>query len=406
MSTTDTRAEQPQTQAPFAHPDELLLLSKDSSLPKIMLYACGATMTDISANSNIDDIAYGGGPELTARELIENHVPEVLNIAQILIIPDIPEKSWIRVAQHFNEYSSREKIDIVGGVLICTTNGLEEVAFGLELTVNTTKPLILSGAMRPALSLSSDGPLNLYNSIATAISPLSRSRGVMVVMNGRIVSAYYVAKTNANTVDTFKALEQGSLGIMLGGRPMYYYEPARPMARKWFDVEGVKEDEGEDELPKVLVLYSHVGDEASMIEAAVESGAKGLIIAGKGIGVVLGKSREVADRVVATGIPVVVAARPLTGVSIPVLINDPLISSNGLNALQARIQLQLALATGVKDHEEIRELFESDFHRNIFKDNWGTAQRHANPSAAGKNSAEGAVDKRGEGEESKVAESD
>ncbi|OCF36943.1 hypothetical protein I316_01541 [Kwoniella heveanensis BCC8398] len=327
-------------------------------------------MLDISGNSNIDDIAYGGGSEITAQEFIERHVPEVLKIAQVLIVPDVPMTAWIRIAQHFNEYSRRCD-DIVGAVLIRATNSLEEVAFGLDVIIQGSKPFILSGAMRPALSLSSDGPLNLYNAIATAISPLSRDRGAMVVFGGKIVSAYYVAKTNANSVDTFKSFEQGNLGIMLGGRPMFYFEPAQPMGKRWFDVKAVKEDE----LPKVLILYSHIDQDASLIEAAVRSGAKGIVIAGGGIGVLAKQPRQIAELVATAGTPVVVAARPFTGVSVPVLLEDLLIHSERLNALQARIQLQLALATGVQAHKDIREMFEGLFHEHIFKGNWGTAQR-------------------------------
>ena len=50
------------------------------------------------------------------------------------------------------------------------------------------------------------------------------------------------------------------------------------------------------------------------------------------------------------------------------------IHSGLLTSLQARVQLQLALATGM-DSSAIQEMFQGAFYENIYKDNWGVAPR-------------------------------
>lgn len=124
-------------------------------------------------------------------------------------------------------------------------------AFGVDMTFNCSKPFIATGAMRPDTYISPDGRSNFYQAVAAAASPSSRDRGGLIVFNDRITSIYYSTKTNANTPDTFKALEQGNLGVFLGGQPFYYFDPAYPTGRPYFDVTNTTE------LPSVITLFGH-----------------------------------------------------------------------------------------------------------------------------------------------------
>lgn len=75
-----------------------------------------------------------------------------------------------------------------------TQDTLEETAFTLDITLTCDKPLVVTGAMRPASALSADGPNNLISAVSVAVTPSSRGRGVLVVLNDRICQAWYCAK--------------------------------------------------------------------------------------------------------------------------------------------------------------------------------------------------------------------
>lgn len=73
--------------------------------------------------------------------------------------------------------------------------------------------------------------------------------------NFSITSIFYSTKTNANTPDTFKALEQGNLGAFLAGQPFYFFGPAYPTGRPYFDVSNVTNLT--DGLPAIIIVYGH-----------------------------------------------------------------------------------------------------------------------------------------------------
>ena len=101
--------------------------------------------------------------------------------------------------------------DVAGIVVTHGTDTTEETAFFLDLVNQTEKPIIVVGAMRPATAISADGPMNLLNAVKLAASDESLGRGTMIILNDYIGSAYYTTKTNAISLDTFKARDQGYL---------------------------------------------------------------------------------------------------------------------------------------------------------------------------------------------------
>ena len=215
------------------------------------------------------------------------------------------------------------------------TDTMEETAFFLDLTIHSAKPVVVVGSMRPATAISADGPMNLLEAVSLAANKNAANRGTMVVLNDRISSAFYVTKTNATTLDTFKAVEQGYLGTFIGTSPKFYFQPAQPVNKPSFDIAKI------DSLPKVEIIYMYQNQDTSMIDAAVRNGAKGIVIAGTGNGSFPTRFKEKVKSLMDQGIPVVRATRTGSGY---VSEKEEGIGSGYFNPQKSRILLSLALA--------------------------------------------------------------
>ncbi|RYP52951.1 hypothetical protein DL768_001945 [Monosporascus sp. mg162] len=346
--------------------DGIVWISRNSSLPKVMVYNTGGTIVSASNYSALDNINYGRGPRPTTEDLIGN-VTEVLEVAQLGIVEfeapggssGVNSSLYLNISQVANRQLCSEGSDIAGAIMLHGTNTLEETAFGVDLTFNCSKPFIATGAMRPSTYISPDGPSNFYQAVAAAASPSSRDRGGLIVFNDRIVSIYYSSKTNANTLDTFKSIEQGNLGVLLAGQPYYFFGAAYPTGRPYFDVTNVTE------LPSVITLFGHQGFDASLMYAAVANGAKGLVIMGAGAAQLSPSATEAAEVLFNKGIPTVAVARPPSGSGVPKIYPGSVFYASFVGAEQARIMLQLAIGAGYSV-DEIRDLFESPLRNAVY----------------------------------------
>ncbi|KAK3314399.1 Asparaginase/glutaminase [Apodospora peruviana] len=342
---------------------DLTWISEDSSLPKVV---AKGTILSASNYSRLDNINYGSGPPLSVEHVIGN-VSEVLSMAQLAVInfpvtggsAGLNSSLYLNISHYANTLLCSEGSDIAGAVMFHGTNTLEETAFGVDLTLNCSKPFVATGAMRPDTYASPDGRSNFFQAVATAISPAARDRGGLIAFNDRITSIYYSTKTNANTPDTFKAIEQGNVGVFLGGQPYFYYGASFPAGRPTFDVTEV------DEVPAVVILYGHQGFDATLMHAAVTNGAKGIIHMGSGAASLSPSAREAAAQLYEQGVPVVTVPRSVTGTGMPSVYPGPIIYASYLGAPQARIMLQLALGAGYS-LDEIRDLFESPLRNAIY----------------------------------------
>ncbi|KAI0864575.1 Asparaginase/glutaminase [Xylaria cubensis] len=332
----------------------------------ISIYDAGGTILSTSNYSRLDNINYGGGHKPTVEDLIGN-VSEVLNVAQVAIVQfsvsggssGINSSLYLNISQFANRQLCSEESDIAGAVMLHGTNTLEETAFGVDLTFNCSKPFIATGAMRPDSYVSPDGHSNFYQAITAAVSPSSRNRGGLIVFNDRITSIFYSTKTNANTPDTFKAIEQGNLGVFLAGQPFYYFGASYPTGRPYFDVTNTTE------LPSVIILYGHQGFDASLMYAAVANGAKGLVVMGPGAAQLSPSAQDAAAGLYNRGIPTVAVQRTVTGTGIPGPIAEPIIYSSYQVATLTRIMLQLSINAGYSLND-IRKLFEDPLRQAVY----------------------------------------
>lgn len=320
------------------------------SKPMVTILATGGTIAGSSA-SNTDTTNYQAGA--IGVDVLINAVPEMKNVAVVsgeqvanIASGDIDTEILLKISKKVTQLLNGKQD---GVVITHGTDTLEETAFFLDLTVKSAKPVVVVGAMRPATAISADGPVNLLDAVTLAASKEAKNRGTMVVLNNRIGSGFYITKSNSTTTDTFKSVEQGYLGAFIGGEPKFYYTPAQPTNKPYFDISKLST------LPKVDILYSYQDQDGSLVEAAVKNGAKGIVIAGTGNGSVPLRMEPAINEAIAQGVVVILSTRTGSGF---VTAKPFAISSGFYSPQKSRILLMLALANNANP-EQIRGYFGS-----------------------------------------------
>ena len=323
---------------------------------RIMILATGGTIA--GAGETGTQSGYTSG-QVTIESMIAA-VPGIDKLADISgeqlsnVGPqDMTFAIMIQLARRINELLAAGAAD--GIVVTHGTDTMEETALFLGLTVKSKKPVVMTGSMRPSTAVSADGPLNLYNAVAVAAAPQSADRGVLVVMNDRIHGAHSLTKTDTTAVETFLSPINGLMGTVAYGKIQYFRTPFRKHTHKSeFSVEGV------NDLPRVDILYACVDTPADLIDASVDRGAQGIVIAGNGNGNMNAEAVERAAQAAKQGIVIVRSSRVPSGkISRNVEIDDDrlgFIASDELNPAKARIMLMLALLKE-RSLEEIQQLY-------------------------------------------------
>jgi len=111
-------------------------------------------------------------------------------------------------------------------------------------------------------------------------------------------------------------------------------------------------------LPRVDLLVTYQGAGGDAISSAVESGARGIVVASAGAGSLTPGQAVAARRLADAGIPLVVASRtggPVPRESLPAGLDA--IAAGDLSPVKARLLLMLGLAAHLSPRE-LRQLFE------------------------------------------------
>ncbi|THB78649.1 MAG: asparaginase [Desulfobacteraceae bacterium] len=326
------------------------------NLPDIYVLATGGTIAGRAGSST--KAGYTSG-QLDIKEMLKA-VPDLDQIARVdgeqvcnIGSQDMSFEIMTRLARKINETLEKQEID--GIVVTHGTDTIEETAFFLNLTVNCTKPVIMTGSMRPSTAVSADGPLNLFNAVAVAADPEAKARGVMVVMNDRIHGAHSLTKTNTTSVETFLSPVTGLMGTVIYGEVKFFRGSFRKHTR-----ESEFTTDYDLPLPRVDIIYACADMPPDLIDASVSRGARGIVIAGDGNGNMNQGSIKAAAEFAKKGIFIVRASRVPTGtVGRNVEVNDDahgFIVSDELNPAKARILLMLALLKP-RTGEEVQKLF-------------------------------------------------
>lgn len=322
--------------------------------PRIAIVATGGTIASTATDKTqlADYKVSTGAADLVAAVpgmdgLADFEFEQVCNIES----HEIDDGVLFQIAQAAQRFCDRDDID--GVVITHGTDTLEETAFFLHLTLDTSKPVVIVGAMRPASALSADGPLNLFHAVVVATEPTSRGRGVLVVMNDRIASARHVTKGHANGVDAFVPTEFGYLGLVFGRWVQYQSRVDLPHTaasdfKRAFEL---------GHLPPVDVVYDHQGAGHHIYSASIER-AKGIVLAATGQGSLSPQASQGAQMAKEAGVVVVRSSRVWQGVVRFSEKDDQFgtIAAYSLHPAKARILLRLALAQ-TQNVSRIRQWF-------------------------------------------------
>ncbi|NJP04486.1 MAG: asparaginase [Chloroflexaceae bacterium] len=140
----------------------------------------------------------------------------------------------------------------VSGVVVTHgTDTLEETAYLLDLTIQSPKPVIVTGAMRPTNHQGYDGIINLTDAIRLAASDKAGNMGVLVLLNHEIHAASQVQCLYAQALQAFQSPESGPLGRIMMDQIRWYQRPLNrqyiPCARLEPMVELVRLTQGTDD---------------------------------------------------------------------------------------------------------------------------------------------------------------
>src|SRR5712692_7945148 len=235
--------------------------------PRVRLVATGGTISNRNSG------------RLTAEELVRS-MPGIERYAQAefeqftnLASSELTLDHWLGLSKRLNELF-RTDPGLAGLVVTSGTDTLEELAYFLDLTVHSDKPVVVVGSMRNPSTLGYEGAANLLEGFRVAAAPAARNKGVLVVLNDEINSAREVTKTDALRLQTFQARGYGVLGVVDADRVVFYRDVVkRHTARSEFDVTSLTK------LPRVDIIMVYQGADGDLVKASADAGAQGIVIA-------------------------------------------------------------------------------------------------------------------------------
>lgn len=246
---------------------------------------------------------------------------------------------WAKLAGRVNHFLAQP--DVAGIVVVHGTDTLEETAYFLQAVCGPAKPVVLTCAMRPATALVPDGPQNVLDAVAVARHP--GAKGVVAVCAGSVHTARDVQKVHPYQVDAFSSGDAGPLG--------YVEEGSLRLLRNWPEADANRAldamkimaalDDATD-WPHVEIVMSHAGARGAVVQALMQQGVRGLVVATTGNGTIHHALEAALLKAQAAGVSVVRATRCPNGRVLPKP-GDLIPDSQGLSPVKARIDLMLRL---------------------------------------------------------------
>lgn len=321
---------------------------------KVALIFTGGTIA-----MKVDKDLHGAIPSLSPNEIISalSGIDEFDNLVVYEYSskpsPAITPTDMQLISDKVDEFLALD--EFCGVVVVHGTDVLEETAFYLNVIKKSAKPVVLTGSMKNASELGYDGLTNLVSSIKVCMSPESIGKGVLVVMNDTINSSLEVTKTHTMSLDTFKSIEFGPLGMIDHEEVIYY---RNIIHTKKFELDNkINHD--------TYLIKVHAGMDGHFIDYLISIGAKGIVLETLGRGNVPAVMLSSIMEAIRLGIVIVLVSRCYSGRVLDTyaypgggkdLTGLGCILGGSFNGQKARILLMIALSNGLNT-KEIAQLF-------------------------------------------------
>src|SRR5688500_8562185 len=211
-------------------------------------------------------------PATTAEELLEMLAwPDAppLTLDDFLSVPsfDVHGAVALSLARRVLEHAAPT-------VVTHGTDTMEETVYLIDrLLPADAPPVVLTGAQRAADEPDRDGPRNLRDAVRVAASLEASGRGAMIVFGGDIRPAREVRKGRTGALRAFASPGWGPIGQVDGERVVFAQRPERrpplPLPA---------------ELVRVDLIRLYAGSDEHFLRAAVDAGARAIVLEGTGRG--------------------------------------------------------------------------------------------------------------------------
>jgi L-asparaginase len=318
--------------------------------PRVVIILTGGTI------AMLPDRATGAAVPSLHGQAVLDRAPRLADIADLEVVDwGLVPASHLRFGQLLAIggliQDAARRPGVSGVVVVQGTDVMEETAFAWDLLHAAEASLVVVGAMRHAGETDDDGPRNLMDAVRVAADPRMRGQGAVVVMGRQVHPADDVVKADSQALDAFIAPNDGPLArvdtdgvVILRSRGRRRVLP-----------------HGTDRAAEPVVLVTAVvSSDGSLIRAAVEGGAVGIVVEATGAGNTDPDHLRAASEAMARGLPVVLTSRCHSGGVGPLYGFEGggrtwqeagVILAGTLSGPKARVALALGLGAGLGRHE-------------------------------------------------------
>ena len=315
-------------------------------MKKVVLLTTGGT---IASKTNKDSGKLASGA-ITGEELASMcNLPNDIEV----VVESVFQKASIHITFDDllllkDKIESYFKDDDVSGVVVTHgTDTMEETSYFLDLTINDSRTVVVTGSQRSLEDVGSDVYINLRHAIYCACAEDLRNAGTVVVFNERIFAARYVKKEHASNIQGFNSFGFGYLGIIDNDQVHVFQKPIK---REYFEIKTT--------IPQVEIIKCYIGADGKFIKAAREAGIAGIILEGVGRGQVAPKMMTEIEKAIAQGMKLVITTSAEEGSVYTTydyegsafdLFNKGVILGSDNDSKKARIKLAVALASNLNE---------------------------------------------------------